>query len=143
MLCVSTNVIFIRLAMINRIWLCKTLYWLVDQLPLLHRFTTLSETLQRWILLSIKRVKSQPVVFFAKTDEPHVLNKAILYSQNNEATGNIKIIHLYESLESIPKHFEANQRILDEIYPKIQIDLVNTLDVSQSHRHTFKQTTPM
>jgi len=136
-------VLLVILAMINRIWLCKTLYWLVDQLPLLHRFTTLSETLQRWILLSIKRVKSQPVVFFAKTDEPHVLNKAILYSQNNEATGNIKIIHLYESLESIPKHFEANQRILDEIYPKIQIDLVNTLDVSQSHRHTFKQTTPM
>lgn len=110
--------------MINRILICKTLYWLVDQLPMLHRFTKLSEACQRWILIAIKRAKHQPVVFFAKTDEPHILNKAILYCQNNEPTGNIKIIHMYESLEDIPKHFEANQRMLDEVYPKIQIDLV-------------------
>lgn len=112
------------LAMIKRILICKLLYWLVDQLPLLHRFTKLSEACQRWILIAIKRAKNLPVVFFAKTDEPHILNKAILYCQNNEPTGNIKIIHMYESLEDIPKHFEANQRMLDEVYPKIQIDLV-------------------
>jgi hypothetical protein len=111
--------------MINRVWLYKTFYWLVDQLPLLYRFTKLSEVCQRSILQSIKRFKQQPVVFFAKTDEPHILNKAVMYCQKNEPTGNIKIIHLYQSLQDIPKHFEANHSILDEIYPKIQIDLVS------------------
>lgn len=111
--------------MINRVWLYKTFYWLVDQLPLLHRFNRLSEACQKSILQGIKKFKHQPVVFFAKTDEPHILNKAIMYCQKNEPTGNIKIIHLYQSLEDIPKHFEANHSILDEIYPKIQIDLVS------------------
>ncbi|CAO3664430.1 unnamed protein product [Umbelopsis ramanniana] len=117
-------VLLVILTMINRVWLYKTFYWLVDQLPLLHRFNRLSEACQKSILQGIKKFKHQPVVFFAKTDEPHILNKAIMYCQNNEPTGNIKIIHLYQSLEDIPKHFEANHSILDEIYPKIQIDLL-------------------
>jgi hypothetical protein len=84
-------------------------------------------------LQGIKKFKHQPVVFFAKTDEPHILNKAIMYCQNNEPTGNIKIIHLYQSLEDIPKHFEANHSILDEIYPKIQIDLVSFTLAFEQH----------
>ncbi|KAI9280283.1 amino acid permease-domain-containing protein [Umbelopsis sp. AD052] len=117
-------VLLVILTMINRVWLYKTFYWLADQLPLFHRFHKLSEMCQKSILQGIKKFKKQPVVFFAKTDEPHILNKAIMYCQNNEPTGNIKIVHLYESLEDIPKHFEANHSILDEIYPKIQIDLI-------------------
>jgi hypothetical protein len=113
--------------MINRVWLFKLCYWLVDQLPLLHRVQSLSDACEKRILLWIKGARRQPVVFFAKTDEPHILNKAILYCQKNEPSGNVKIVHLYQSLDDIPKHFEANHRMIDEIYPKIQIDLVSSL----------------
>jgi hypothetical protein len=115
------------LTMINRVWLFKLCYWLVDQLPLLHRVQSLSDACEKRILLWIKGARRQPVVFFAKTDEPHILNKAILYCQKNEPSGNVKIVHLYQSLDDIPKHFEANHRMIDEIYPKIQIDLVSSL----------------
>ncbi|CAM0135491.1 hypothetical protein VKS41_005136 [Umbelopsis sp. WA50703] len=117
-------VLLVILTMINRVWLFKLCYWLVDQLPLLHRVQSLSDACEKRILLWIKGARRQPVVFFAKTDEPHILNKAILYCQKNEPSGNVKIVHLYQSLDDIPKHFEANHRMIDEIYPKIQIDLL-------------------
>ncbi|CAG8497632.1 9072_t:CDS:10 [Cetraspora pellucida] len=83
------------------------------------------------IIKLIKRLKKQPVVFFTKTDELHVLNKAILYVKSSEPSGYLKLIHIYEkiedvsmAIENIPSRLEANHRVLDELYPKIQIDLI-------------------
>jgi len=38
--------------------------------------------------------------------------------------GLIKLVHLYDRIEDIPSEFEANYRILDEIYPSVTIELV-------------------
>ena len=38
--------------------------------------------------------------------------------------GLIKLVHLYNRIEEIPSEFEANYRILDEIYPFVTVELV-------------------
>src|SRR5271169_5542568 len=36
----------------------------------------------------------------------------------------IKLVHFYDQIDDIPSEFEANYRILDEIYPSVTIELV-------------------
>lgn len=117
-------VLLVVLAMLKRCWLWKLSYWLYDQMDLLHRFPHFSEKVEIFIQRNIKKIKKKPIVFFLKTDEPHVMNKAIQYIKKNEDTGSIKFVHFYQNLEDIPEDLESNHRLLDEVYPKIQIDLV-------------------
>ncbi|CEP18733.1 hypothetical protein [Parasitella parasitica] len=117
-------VLVVVLAMLKRCWLWELSYWLFDQMGLLHRYPRFSEKVEDFIVGQIKRIRKSPVVFFTKTDEPHVMNKAIQYIKKNEDAGQIKFIHLYQNASSIPENLEAHHRMLDEIYPKIQIDLM-------------------
>ena len=39
-------------------------------------------------------------------------------------SGLIKLVHLYDQIQEIPSEFEANYRILDEIYPSVTVELV-------------------
>lgn len=121
-------VLFVVLGMLKRCWLWKLCYWIYDQMDILHRqFPHFSEKVEIFIQRNIKNLKKRSVVFFLKTDEPHVMNKAIQYIKHNEDAGIIKFVHFYEKLEDIPEDLETNHRMLDEIYPKIQIDLVKLL----------------
>ncbi|KAN0022264.1 hypothetical protein ACTFIU_004440 [Dictyostelium citrinum] len=45
----------------------------------------------------IKKINSQPIVFFASKDDTAYLNKAILYIRDNEQTNWVKVIHCYDS----------------------------------------------
>ncbi|KAG2196742.1 hypothetical protein INT47_009633, partial [Mucor saturninus] len=117
-------VLLVVLAMLKRCWLWKLCYWLYDQMDLLHKFPHFSEKVEMFIQNNIKKIRKSPIVFFLKTDEPHVMNKAIQYIKKNEDAGCVKLIHFYQNSEDIPEDLETNHRILDEIYPKIQIDLV-------------------
>lgn len=121
-------VLVVVLAMLKRCWLWKLCYWIYDQMDVLHRqFPHFSEKVEIFIQRNIKNIRKRPVVFFLKTDEPHVMNKAIQYIKKNEDAGVIKFIHFYENLEDIPEDLEKNHRMLDEVYPKIQIDLIFVL----------------
>jgi len=80
--------------------------------------------LEPFLIRQIKKMKKLTVLFFTKTDEIHILNKAVHYAHSNELCDRIKICHVYEKEEDIPPHLEENHYILDHIYPKIQIDLV-------------------
>jgi hypothetical protein len=77
-------------------------------------------SIQKQIILS----RQFTVAFFTKTDQIHMLNKAILYIHNNERCDRIKIIHVYEEEAGIPPQLTENHYILDHVFPKIQIDLV-------------------
>ncbi|KAG1470181.1 hypothetical protein G6F56_002830 [Rhizopus delemar] len=114
-------VIFI---MLKRCWLWKLSYWLFDQMDFMHRFPKTAEKIEKFIQRQIKEIRKNPVVFFLNTDEPHIMNKAIQYVKKNEDTCHMKFVFLYNSLEDIPEELEANHRMMDEVYPKIQIDLV-------------------
>ncbi|KAG1139457.1 hypothetical protein G6F37_007277 [Rhizopus arrhizus] len=117
-------VLVVILIMLKRCWLWKLCYWLFDQMSFLHRFHQASHRIEQFIQGQIKKIRKNPIVFFLKTDEPHIMNKAIQYVKNNEDTGHMKFVYLYQNLDEIPEELEANHRMLDEVYPKIQIDLI-------------------
>jgi amino acid transporter len=120
-------VLLVVLAMLNRCWLWKLSYWIYDQMDLVHKFPRFSEKVEVFIQGHIKKIRKSPIVFFLKTDEPHVMNKAIQYIKKNEDAGCIKFVHFYQNLDAIPEDLETNHRMLDEVYPKIQIDLVSLI----------------
>lgn len=65
-----------------------------------------------------------------------MMNKAIQYIKKNEHTGQIKFVYLYEHLDDIPEELEVNHRMLDEVYPKIQIDLVTIVYIKTNRDNT-------
>lgn len=73
---------------------------------------------------TIQGISGQGIGFFAKSGRLSVLNKAILYVRNNEDCAWIRIIHVYESEDKIPPKLLRNVKILDEMYPKLKIDVV-------------------
>ncbi|KAF9968435.1 hypothetical protein BGZ70_003831 [Mortierella alpina] len=74
----------------------------------------------------INSLRNHPVIYFTKSDSLAHLHRAIRYIRQNENShkGNIRLVHIYRRVEDIPKRLEANHRFLDELYPKIQIDLI-------------------
>lgn len=72
---------------------------------------------------AVRTVNQQEMIFFTKTDEISVLNKAILYVRENELTDRLRIVHVYKNEEDIPSRLRENIKILDEMYPKHRIDL--------------------
>ncbi|KAF9934937.1 hypothetical protein BGZ67_003625 [Mortierella alpina] len=74
----------------------------------------------------IHSLRNHPVIYFTKSDSLTHLHRAIRYIRQNENShkGNIRLVHIYRRAEDIPKRLEANHRFLDELYPKIQIDLI-------------------
>ncbi|EGC33847.1 hypothetical protein DICPUDRAFT_154027 [Dictyostelium purpureum] len=73
---------------------------------------------------SIKKINSQPIVFFAAKDDTAYLNKAILYIRDNEQTNWVKIIHCYDDQGESIDNFSQNVEFLDGCYPKIRIDFI-------------------
>lgn len=112
----------VMIVTMNKVWLLKITYWCIGRSETLQRF----ERAEKWgskLVNTIKEVKIFPVVFFAKTDDPYQLNKAILYVKDNETTGHIKLVHFYESGEPL-EGFEISHQLLDRVYPKMQIELI-------------------
>jgi amino acid transporter len=72
-----------------------------------------------------KKIEDRPMLFFTRTDDPSVINKAILYVRDNELTNFLKICHVYENENDIPSMLETNVKFLDKQYPKLCIDLVS------------------
>jgi len=72
-----------------------------------------------------KKIADRPMLFFTKTDDSSVINKAILYVRENELTNFLTICHVYENENDIPSNLETNVAFLDRQYPKMCLDLVS------------------
>lgn len=83
-----------------------------------------SETAHREILHRIARIHARQVVYFTRGDDLAALNRAALYVLQNEQTNNMKVVHCYEREDDIAQKLAENLRVIDQIYPKIKIDLV-------------------
>uniref|UniRef100_A0AAV1T3E1 Amino acid permease n=1 Tax=Peronospora matthiolae TaxID=2874970 RepID=A0AAV1T3E1_9STRA len=100
----------------------------------------------RTITAVLRAIHLSPIVFFLKTPDLSVLNKAILYVRKNEHTHNLRVIHVSEDAnfgeESSAEVTDADvrrrsleredvedmremARVLDLTYPKIKIDFVH------------------
>jgi len=80
------------------------------------------------------------MIFFTKDDSLETINKAVLYVKSNELTNTFRIVHVYESDDKIPPNLEKNVGVIDEMYPKMKIDLVRTFDMwlfNHSQRLTY------
>ncbi|KAF9977385.1 hypothetical protein BGZ73_006132 [Actinomortierella ambigua] len=74
----------------------------------------------------IRSLRDHPTIYFTKDDTLSHLHAAIRYIRRNENShkGNIRLVHIYSRAADIPERLEANHRFLDELYPKIQIDMI-------------------
>ena len=81
-----------------------------------------------WILKPIKStiqsINSQPIGFFVKHPSLSVMNKAVLYVRTNEDCSWLRMIHVYDDESKIDPKFNDFIKVIDEMYPKIRIDLV-------------------
>lgn len=81
----------------------------------------------RWnreILHKIAEIHSLQVVYFTRGDDAAALNRAVVYVMSNELTNNMKVVHCFENQADISSKLAENLRVIDQIYPKIRIDLV-------------------
>jgi amino acid transporter len=71
---------------------------------------------------AVKHVQTVPFVFFAKHDDLHMMNKAVLYIQQNEQTNKIIIVHCTTSRDT--RSLQEHVKLLDLLYPRVKISLL-------------------
>ena len=71
---------------------------------------------------AVKSVQDVPFVFFCKHDDLHLLNKCMLYIQNNEQTNKIIVVHC--SNDTNEDALTEHVKLLDLLYPKVKISLL-------------------
>jgi hypothetical protein len=72
----------------------------------------------------INEIRDKEMVFFSSEGDLRTLNKAVQYVLDNELTRKLKIVHVYEREEDIPPRLKENVSTMDEMYPKLRIDLL-------------------
>ncbi|KAL4162940.1 hypothetical protein PRNP1_003472 [Phytophthora ramorum] len=80
------------------------------------------------IARTIVSIRSAPIVFFCKTPDLTILNKAIIYVRRNEQTQNLRIVHVFADEEEDGPVFNAFREmaaLFDSMYPKIRVDFVS------------------
>jgi len=78
----------------NRMRITKLVLYFVRQVPMLKR------RYEQTICSSLRQMKKHTVVFFTKTSELHILNKAVLYARDNELCDHLILTHVYAKTET-------------------------------------------
>lgn len=91
----------------------------------------LFDTIQRLSLFSrfhltkeMRKLNKQPFVYFTKGDNIAILNKVIIYVQENEITQKLKIVTVLEREEQLNETFVRDFEALDRAYPDIKIEYI-------------------
>lgn len=90
---------------------------------MMNRFSSFHNYLKEKVNDKIQSIRSEGIIFFTKGDDVANLNRAMLYVQQNESTNSITIIHILDSREYPPKRLISDVKLLDEIYPELNIKL--------------------
>ncbi|MFD0793432.1 APC family permease [Mucilaginibacter litoreus] len=112
-------VLFI-LIMLNR---GRIIRWLIYAI----NFT--SKPLRKIIIETIRpyralvKINSQGLVFFTRGDNVAILNRVMIYVEENESTKRLKIVHIANP-ESNNDNLKKDIEVLDRAYPDIDIDFV-------------------
>jgi len=95
----------------------------------LYSMRHLDKSYKRLVLDNIRlhraliKINAQELVFFTRGDNVAVLNRVMIYVEENEATKNLKIVHIANS-DSDNENLKSDIRVLDRAYPEIDIDFV-------------------
>ncbi len=91
---------------------------------LVMNIDNLSERITKRTGEMIEEINSAGAIFFTRGDNVSNLNLALLYVRANEETNNLKFIHVYQDEDEIPSRLVSDIKMLDEVYPDIQIELI-------------------
>ncbi|WP_285008042.1 APC family permease [Pedobacter faecalis] len=69
------------------------------------------------------KLHAQEFVFFTRGDNVAVLNRVMIYVEENESTKRLKIVHIANE-DSNNDHLKQDIKVLDRAYPDIDIDFV-------------------
>jgi hypothetical protein len=72
----------------------------------------------------IQRLSRQEFVYFTKGDDISVLNKVIIYVQENEITTRLKIVTVLKDNEEVSRAFLSDLEVLDRAYSEIDIEFI-------------------
>ncbi len=113
-------IVFI-LVMLNRARLIKALIYLIEYLyKPFRRFAIHSS---KNLEAALRKINSQELVFFTKGDKVAILNRVMIYVEENETTKRLKIVHVCGS-ESDNEALKKDIEVLDRAYPDINIEFV-------------------
>ena len=89
------------------------------------------DRIQRISLLSrlhltreMRKLNRQVFVYFTKGDDISILNKVIIYVQENEITRNLKIVTVLKEEQHVSENFMRDFETLDRAYPDIKIEYI-------------------
>ncbi|ETZ19573.1 APC family permease [Pedobacter sp. V48] len=71
---------------------------------------------------SLKRLNEQEFVYFTKGDDISILNKVMIYVQENEITKKLKIVTVLKDGKDVSESFMNDLNVLDRAYPDIKIE---------------------
>ncbi len=72
----------------------------------------------------MRKLNRQVFVYFTKGDDISILNKVIIYVQENEITRNLKIVTVLKEEQHVSENFMRDFETLDRAYPDIKIEYV-------------------
>ncbi len=72
----------------------------------------------------MRKLNRQVFVYFTKGDDISILNKVIIYVQENEITRNLKIVTVLKEEQHVSESFMRDFETLDRAYPDIKIEYI-------------------
>lgn len=70
------------------------------------------------------RLTQQEFVYFTKADDVSILNKVMIYVQENEITRKLKIVTVLADEDFVGEDFLRDLEVLDRAYPDIKIEFL-------------------
>ena len=105
--------------MLNRARIIKALIYLIEYLS--KPFRSILAKSRKRLQQALRKLNSQEFVFFTKEDNVAILNKVMMYIEENEATRRLKIVHIYAK-NSDHEGLKRDIEVLDRAYPDIDIE---------------------
>lgn len=99
-------------------------YLLIIVNSFVDTFTKASLTSRLHIQKTLKKLQMQEFVYFTKGDDVSVLNKVMMYVQENEITRKLKIVTVLKEEQELSKDFMRDFEVLDRAYPEIKIEFI-------------------
>ncbi len=70
----------------------------------------------------LEKINAQEFVFFTKGDNVAVLNRVLQYVENNEKSGNLKIVTVMQPGQARNEPLRHDLEVLDRAYPEVKIE---------------------
>jgi amino acid transporter len=108
--------------MLNRALIIKWMIYLIEYLhsPLRKFVIKSSKSLEN----SLRKINSHELVFFTKGDNVAILNRVMIYVEENETTKRLKIVHVHAGKQTNNESLIKDIEVLDRAYPDINVEFV-------------------